>query len=249
MPSGANYINDFSFGPITVVGNEVTTPAPPILWYGVTFLGMLGAGIILSNFLIPLLRFLRKPTAFPNAWVWILCMSSCFFYFVPWGISGQFDRYNTFYMPFIMILVLSNTGKVLPKQLRLSLPLSLLLILPISFYSVAATHDYLGWNRVRWGILRGLMEQRGVDPKEIDGGYEFNGWYTYHAYDNPIRVPFDESYRKGKHKSWWWVYDDKYIVSFMMINGYELLQKFTCQRWLPPYEAPPLLLLRRIEKA
>jgi len=239
MPSGISYICDFYFGTITVAGSDVTTPAPRILWIAVTALGMLGAGIILSNFLIPLFRFFRnrcRLSTFQNAWVWVLCISACFFYFVPWGISGQFDRYNTFYMPFVLLLVLHNTGEVPQHQLRVSLPLASVLMMLIGFYSVAGTHDYLSWNRVRWGILRGLMQQGGVSPKEIDGGYEFNGWYTYNS-----------AYKQTTQKSWWWVLDDKYIVSFKMFDGYEMLQVFPNKRWLPPYKAPPLLLLRRME--
>ena len=39
---------------------------------------------------------------------------------------------------------------------------------------VAATHDYLAWNRTRWMATRTLIEA-GVLPRQIDGGYEFNG--------------------------------------------------------------------------
>ena len=41
-------------------------------------------------------------------------------------------------------------------------------------FGVAATHDYLGWNRARWAAAAELHERWGVPKEEIDGGFEYN---------------------------------------------------------------------------
>lgn len=247
MPSGINYIYDFGFGPVTITGAEIKPTAPPILWIIVTLFGIIGSGIILSNFLIPFFRFFRNPRkaeSFPNAWVWVLCTSSCVLYFLPWSLFGQFDRYFIFYMPIILLLVLSQSGSNPQIYFRLLLPMSAVLILFIGFYSVAGTHDYLNWHRVRWSILRGMMKNN-ISPMEIDGGYEFNGWYTYYLSQDPMRYSDDIRFRNTANKNFWWVYDDAYILSLKPLPKYHLIQSFPISRWLPPHEGPPILLLQR----
>ena len=249
MPSAPNYIYDFGFGPLTVYyGFERMPVAPITLWWVVTAIGVLGSGIILANFTLPLFRFIRTPFKERDPrdlWRWILCFIACAAYFFPCGLSGHFDRYMTFYMPFVMILALDPANRISPKELRRLLPVSVLLMLLIGYYSVAGTHDYLSWNRTRWNVLQNLMSVKGVSPLQIDGGIEFNAWYTYHAYPEPIRVPFDVNYRKSLHKMWYWVYDDEYLLSFKPLEGYQPLQAFSYSRWLPPFKSPPLLLLHR----
>ncbi len=252
LPSGSNYIYDFGFGPLMIYfGYEQMPVAPASLWWGATAIGVLGSGMILTYFTMPLFRFLRtspEERDLRRHWRWILCVSACAAYYFPWGISGHFDRYMTFYMPFIMIMALDQAGPILKRHLYRLFPIAVFLMFLLGYFTVAGTHDYLSWNRTRWGILRNLMSEKGVSPLRIDGGTEFNGWYTYHSYPDPIRVPFDPSYRKSFHKMWYWVYDDEFILSFKPLEGYHLLQTFFYSRWLPPYKAPPLLLLRRDEK-
>lgn len=47
---------------------------------------------------------------------------------------------------------------------------------------------------------------QGVKLTEIDGGFEFNGWYLY-----------DAAYKSTPPKSWWWVHQDTYMVGARLI--------------------------------
>ena len=67
---------------------------------------------------------------------------------------------------------------------------------------------------------RMLMES-GISPTQIDGGYEFNGWYLS-----------DPNYKRKADKSWWWVNDDEYVIASGPLSGYQELQRFVFQRWL-----------------
>ena len=93
--------------------------------------------------------------------------------------AGLFDRYLLPLIPPLMVLLLPQSVDAWPARERFwrVLPCYLLLALYAAF-SVPATHDYLAWNRARWRATDFLM-QAGVTPRQIDGGYEFNGWYLY----------------------------------------------------------------------
>ena len=78
------------------------------------------------------------------------------------------------------------------------------------------------------------MKDQSIPPAQIDGGYEFNGWYCYSA-----------DYRPPPAKSWWWVHDDQYLVAAGPVEGYETVREFGYSRWLPPRRAR-ILLLRRL---
>lgn len=76
-------------------------------------------------------------------------------------------------------------------------------------FSVAAQQDYLSWNRARWAAIHRLIDERGVNPLEIDGGFEYNGLYT------------SEAFTKRYHpKTFWdglgyqWLLSDRYALSF-----------------------------------
>ena len=50
----------------------------------------------------------------------------------------------------------------------------------LALFCVAATHDYMEWNRIRWNM--GRCSKQGVDPLAIVGGFEFNAWNNYDTF-------------------------------------------------------------------
>jgi len=108
-----------------------------------------------------------------------------------------------------------------------------ILLALFAVFSVAGTRDYLMWNRVRWALLDEVLTSRLATPGQIDGGFEFNGWHLYRP-----------SYVATPNKSWWWVDEDKYLVTFGAIPGWNVAGQRTFSRWLPPGEGRILLLTR-----
>ena len=49
--------------------------------------------------------------------------------------------------------------------------------------SISLMHDWLTWNAARWELGRRAIA-RGVDPEDIEGGLEWNGWHA-----SKIRIP------------------------------------------------------------
>src|SRR5262249_32896637 len=98
-----------------------------------------------------------------------------------------FDRYLLLFVPAILMLVCVSEirGEANTERAwRIALPLAIVFV--YATISVAATRDYLSWNRARWTATRTLMDSR-VSLRQIDGGYEFNGWYLSDL--NYKRVP------------------------------------------------------------
>ncbi|RME92067.1 MAG: hypothetical protein D6772_17385 [Bacteroidetes bacterium] len=118
----------------------------------------------------------------------------------------HFDRYMLPLLPFTLLLLRPQAQ--VKKFVTL---VGLLLLLPMAWFSVAATHDYLAWNRVRWQALR-TLEADGISPQEIDGGFEYNGWHQTHPRNPDNRFA----------KSWWFVDDDRYAIAFAPYKNYRV---------------------------
>ena len=130
-----------------------------------------------------------------------------------------FDRYLLVLLFPAVIVILAWWKEIgfSPSPLWLSAGL-----LALGIFTLGSAHDYLSWNRARWEGLAWLTEERGVPVNEIDGGMEFNGRYTYDT--SGIHA------RPGK--SWWWVIDDRYMVSFSRLRGYDIIRKIKYKCWL-----------------
>ncbi len=239
MPLGPETLHDFGIGPLTLSGNKALPEAPSLLWTVYGLLGSIGAGMfgfLAGPFFLRTFRSGSLEGWREQAWPLVLAASACILYFTLLTISGHFDRYQTFYFPLILLSLL-HLGRAFPwNTSKVFLAGVLLMTLAIGYFSVAGTHDYLSWNRVRWQVLRSIMLQKEIPPSEIDGGYEFNGWYLY-----------DPNYRKVPEKSWYWVIRDTYRISFAPVSNYRILQTFSYRKWLP-FGGNQLLLLQRIRE-
>ena len=242
MPIGMDQLFDIGLGKEHIDGTTAflsgLPTAPPWLWKVLTIVGLLGGGWLVFHGCVILKRLctaLWKKRHLSEQWDSVLCLTAFFAHFSIFGISGHFDRYQLVYMPFLLFWMVRSSGPVVWSSCRIRLPIALLLLGVIAYFSVAATHDCLTRNRTRWDVLRYLMFQTKIPPSEIDGGYEFNGWYTY-----------DPNYKKREDMNWWWVADDKYRISYgNATKGYEPLTRVPYARWLPFGEGN-IFVLKRI---
>jgi hypothetical protein len=155
-------------------------------------------------------------------------------YAVPFLITAFFDRYLLFILPFVLLL----WSQVWPraenqKTFKLQKPLALTWVAFVLILSSIATHDYFAWNRARWDAIS-YAESIGASPETLDGGFEYNGYYRFEQQPR-IRV---------RGKSFWWVKDDEYAVTFSEVAGYELLRSFPVNRYSNRTQ-PEILLLHR----
>jgi hypothetical protein len=201
-----------------------------IFWFSSIVVGALGGGGILLYLVQAASQVIRgfwRPECRAASWLEALTLVFLGAYATSLLLVGftsrspLFDRYLLLFAPAVLMLVVTKEtrSRYMPAR-RWRVALSLTLVLVYAAGDVAATHDYLAWNRARWMATRTLMDA-GISPSQIDGGYEFNGWYL-----------FNPNYQRVPNKSYWWVDDDEYIIASGPLKGYVELQRFSFRHWL-----------------
>lgn len=206
---------------------------PKPFWEIITIISILSGGLFLS-FILSLVQNLFSSFSKVdgnNRVLIIFLLSGFFIYCFPIFVTNFYDRYLIPLLPMLFGLYsLTNQTNKRPIFTMVAQVLICLYLL----YSIAATKDYIEWNRVRWQALQQLTAEESISPKQIDGGYEFNGWYLYSA-----------DYQSSEPKSWWWVYDDNYMITMGPVPGFEEIRKYDYYRWLPPQKASIFVLRRQ----
>jgi hypothetical protein len=136
-----------------------------------------------------------------------------------------FDRNLVPLVPFLLYL---SAGALPPEGVAATIrkSASAVLIASVAAFAVLGTREYLTWNRVRWEALTEL--QKTVSVHDIDGGFEYNGWFHY----DPT------------NKKEWFVEDNEYMISFSKIRGFKVVKDYGYFSWMPP-RIRTLLLLKR----
>jgi hypothetical protein len=92
-----------------------------------------------------------------------------------------FDRYVLVFLFLILgLMVASGAGRG-EAPAPWCIGASALVLAAYLGFGVAATHDYLGWNRVRWAAAAEAQPELGLPPGEIDGGFEYNQLHASRA--------------------------------------------------------------------
>jgi len=207
-------------------------PALPVaFWVAVTALSLVGAALLVFKTakvivdLFPNGRFDRANDAGLTGTFFLLC---AFIYLIPFVLTGFFDRYLLPVTAFLAAFLAVSSEATEFGLRRAQKSLALLLITGIGVFAIAGTRDYLAWNRTRWHAVEDLLAKKDVKPKDIDGGFEYNGWYMYDTFTMTN----------------WWVVNGTYVLSFGKIEGYEPISRYTYKHWMPPYEGT-IFVLRR----
>lgn len=240
MPSARNVIYDFGLGvPVLRDRYFLHRPrpldAPTWVWTIVTAASALGAVVVVDALFQRLRSWSATMRIAP-----LIAARRMFFALIVVAytglvvLAGAYDRYFVFLLPFALALLLDDVPIRAPSAGAIAC--SLLLAAPLAFFAVAGTRDYFAWNRARWALLDELVEERGVPPTKIDGGFEFNGWHNY--------APRSTTGQDGK-KSWWWVRDDEYVIAFGKIDGFHEIQRKRVDSALFPGRKIRVLLLKR----
>jgi hypothetical protein len=239
MPMVLNIVNASGMGPINLRDTDIlflpnAHPLSLHFWRLITLIGVAGA-VWLAGHLWLSSKCLIKPM--PSArkdyrtavLIFILGYAILYLLCMIWTIFV--DRYILSLIPllaFVVFLYHRMHDKRWSGIRSLSMLCMFIAVFFSGLFSIAATRDYLTTNRIRWHMLRHLMEQKHVSPDRIDGGFEFNGWYLYA--EKRLRL-WDGSYIRKRDKSWWWVVDDEYLMAMGPVEGYEAVDKKEFKRW------------------
>jgi hypothetical protein len=239
LPVLGNVLLISGLGPLTLRDTfllNLNQPPVPVYVVWMWVLGTVPCLAAASYLVIATWREIRQTAGRPLPWQFILMVAVAGAYVAAVLLISHpgpfFDRYFLPLVPpliAILVLLQRNPSQLSARQLS---PCLLLLCLYAAF-TIPAAHDYLAWNRARWQATSRL-QQAGITPRQIDGGYEFNGWYLH-----------DANYRKTPDKSYWWVADDTYVIASGPLPGYRQIGSVSFSRWLPP-ERSDIIILRRL---
>jgi hypothetical protein len=228
FPLTGNVLSEDSLGPTLLRDTYILRlrdfpHLPGSVWWAVTAGAVTGAVLVAQRIAatgIDLVRTIARKrivTDFPSAFALVLGLV----YAASIAVTGYLDRYLIFALPLVLMTV---AAAAVPGRWRwhAGSVAAATLVVVFGFFSVAATHDYLSWNRARWAALRHLTNDMNVSYRDIDGGFEFNGWYGY-----------DPTYRETSGVSPWWVQNDRYLISFAPLPAYEVTNVYRYGTWMP----------------
>ena len=234
MPMSRNIIVESGIGPLTLRDASIlclgSVPALPMsFWVAITAMSLLGASFLIATLslrainLVP--RLWRKIS--DNEAVGIFLLLSAMIYLLPLFVSLYRDRYLVPVIPLLAAGVAGVFGRFSKfplANIRTIRFAAVALLAAFSLFAICGTRDYLTWNRIRWDLLHDLMENKNINPENIDGGFEFNGFYLY-----------DPHYQPDPKRSWWWVQGDTYQIAFRNIPGYAVIKECRYSHWMPPH--------------
>jgi hypothetical protein len=148
--------------------------------------------------------------------------------------SEVLDRY---YLPLVLALALlfGSMHVAVPgrasRRAWLRPLLAGLALLPMAWFSVAGVHDYFRWNEGRWALVNAALAV--VEPNNLDGGFEVNGWLNYENYRagrKPARCAGDCKCAV-KHFS---CSDDTYQISMDVGANRVIVAEWRPRYWLLP---------------
>ena len=237
MPFLLNVLYDTGLGPLTLdptYYGPPPTPTYPALWRFVT-LATAGAVVLLALvLLLGVARRLRDP--FILACMLALAFTALFeVVFSHLEEGGLFDRHITAAaLPALLLIAAVAESPPPATPRRASRAAAAALIVLFAAFSIAATHDYLAWNRARWELGRVPLE-RGVDTLAVSGGFEWNAWHNYDVFRA----------RGGVEKVFYWWYDDRaWLIAMAPESGYTVAARRDWFSWVHRRSLPVLLLRR-----
>lgn len=216
FPFGGNVWYNWGLGPQTLadvytLGLLHTPRLPDFVMLIINLIGQISASLLL----ILIIKRFRDLNKLHQQFIYFLLLINGL-YLMLMSITSFFDRYLL--LPtasFIFILTLLMDDKKIH-----ALSLKWLPLLGMSLFSILATKDYLTWNRVRYEAFEYLQSQK-ISIREIDAGYELNGFYNY----RPNR-------KLQEGHSFWWINDDRWMITFGAVPGYESVKTISYYRWL-----------------
>jgi hypothetical protein len=242
MPLSGNLLFDLGLGPLLLrdtylLGLPHWPTAPTSFWIMITIAAAFGCVLLFHRVSSASIKIFKEYPSISSIehYRMLFLFSAIVLYSVFIGIAGFLDRYLIWLLPLVMGVIFVPTNSVRLFAPNLPIVAALALITLYALFTLTGTHDYLTWNRARWQALTDLMEKDHISYQDIDGGFEFNGWYAY-----------DAKFEPDSSRSWWWVKDDRYVISFGPITGYAVIKQYPFNRWMPIRQGN-ILVLKRVD--
>jgi hypothetical protein len=233
-----NVLFNFGIGPILLKDTAVlkiirTATIPAWAYYSWALVATVGVAIIVGRTRVALMSLFGKGhggenISFPAA----LALASSAFYLAIICASWSHDRYL---LPVIAFSVVWLCGEDPARRLeirgRWTTLASVAMIAVIAGFTLTGTRDFFQMKRALKTAQDYVVTHLGHDPCSYDGGFEFNG---YHCYDN--------SFHPRPGMSWWWVHDEKCVLTLGPLPGYRVEHVVPFHRIMGPDAAIHVLV-------
>ena len=138
------------------------------------------------------------------------------------ALTGFHDRYLIPVCPMISVWLacgLTTPSRSRPQSRWMALAFALVAL--FGAFSVTATHDFMEMKRALKKAQDYLVQELKVDPCRVDGGFEFNGYHCYRP-----------DFKARERMSWWWVHDERYMLTLGPLPGYSVIRNYPFERHL-----------------
>ena len=234
-------------------------------WQLATVLGVIGVALLVNciifvvstQFLhardVPNIIILMAHSDSDRSWQLLFIVALTMMYLM--AIAGLdrsywFDRYLIVFLPLLMMGASMSITKLREGEISYgAIGAAVVLLLLYGTVTIAGTHDHLASNRVLWRALRYTMEDEKIRPNQIDGGFEFNGWY----FGNNLKT-CNPAYKRSATRTtvepndFKCLYDNenwRYRISYIPEAGFVIEKQYHFRRWLP-WRDQTLYVLRRL---
>lgn len=204
MPYLANVINREGIGTLTLAGSK--TPVTPnwVFWLVTIVSPVIGAaqGTLWTDAFLNV----RHESTQPGA---VVLIAGVLMAGLTVSVIFMWDEYLIVFIPASLYLVL-RLGSINLRGWLLGLSACLAMLA----YSLIEMGDHMAWNAARWKAGERLMAL-GVPPQEIDGGFEWVGWYEF---ENALPVAI--AHGDGDDLlAWMRITPDRYTLAFEPLDG------------------------------
>lgn len=155
-----------------------------------------------------------------------------------------FDRYILSILPVLIIATLRRTqSSVLAtnKERPAIFALRWTGMAALAILALLGLQDYKWHAEARWAAAESLLAS-GVPVRQIDAGFEWQGWNLYQEGARYIRQSGDYSHAAFPPAV---LLDPVYLVSDTPVEGYTLISTHPYMSWLHVRNAPQVLVLKR----
>lgn len=166
-------------------------------------------------------------------------------------LTGTWLSFDRYFLPLLPPLIVLSLLAV--RDVRLSTSLMVAGLSIFMLFSLAATHDWLAFSRLRWELGEELVAN-GVALEQIDAGMEWDGWHLYEISRECCPTPRTPP---GPDRPFWTeiiaqATDSTWVISSSPQEGYRVRERHTYAVWLGrepsvlyvlerrPADAPPL---------
>ena len=221
-----NIIIDFGIGPLLfkdtyILGIRRLPAMPTSLYLLILLAAVLSLAVVLVRAWSLVRRVFQKVDTNFTA---VLALGASFFYLGIITLTGFHDRYL---IPVIAFFIIWQTadwpGGFPARPSRPAWALSAIMVVCLGLFSILGTHDFMATRRAATEAHEYLLKDLRVDPCDVDGGFEFNGYHCH-------REDFDPH----PNLSWWWVSQEDNLVALGEIPGYKTVKKFPFHRLMGP---------------